>query len=120
MTEPRLKIVEQDGLTRVHFPGDTSLDANTVAGFSKELYALVESPERKCVLVDLKEVRYMSSPALGMLLTVRNKARRANVRLSLTNLNETLRRVFELTNLDGMFEVFDNADEAAAHLRGQG
>ena len=75
MTEPRLKIVEQDGLTRVHFPGDTSLDANTVAGLSKELYALVASPERKCVLVDLKEVRYMSSQALAMAKATNMKTR---------------------------------------------
>lgn len=120
MAEPCLKIVEEDGVTRVQFPADTSLDANTVAGFSKELYALVETPGKKCVLVDLKEVRYMSSPALGMLLTVRNKARRSNVRLAVANLNETLRRVFELTNLEGLFEMFDNEEEAAAHLRGAG
>ena len=67
--------------------------------------------ERKFV-VNFSDTSYIDSSGLGVLVSLSKKIREQEGVLRLSNLNEDLRTLFELTKLDTLFEIADSREEA--------
>lgn len=117
MSEPQLRVDESAGVTRVGFPAGAMLDSVTIQKIGRQLYDVVEKSGRRVVL-DFEGVRFMSSQALGVLLTMRQKADKAGTVVVLAGIRDKLYRVFQITNLHTMFKFFDDVAQAGAHLSG--
>lgn len=57
------------------------------------------------IQVDLSQVAYLDSSALGMLLVLRDKAKQANRAVSLTRCSDTVRQVLEIANFNKLFPI---------------
>jgi len=78
MTQPSgLKVMQQGGVTLVAFGDASILDMFTIQKIGRELYDLLENQGHKRVVLDFGDVRFLSSQALGVLLTLRKKADKA-------------------------------------------
>jgi len=55
--------------------------------------------------VDLSDVNYLDSSALGMLLLLREKAEPSNVKLSLVNSRGAVRQILEVANFHKLFTL---------------
>lgn len=111
-----LKVEELDGVTRVGFRDASILDVLTIQKIGRELYMLVEEQNRKRVVLDFADVRFLSSQALGVLVTLRRKADKASATVYLAAVRPELKKVFEITNLHKMFKFFPSGDDAVAAL----
>ncbi len=116
MPEAGLSISQTGATCVVRFLEASMLDAETVQRISKELYAVLEKPGVKLVLLAFQEVRFLSSQALGVLLNLQRRAKAVGARIALAGLRPELVRVFRLTKLDELFELFDNEEEALKHF----
>ena len=67
--------------------------------------------ERKFV-VNFSDTSYIDSSGLGVLVSLSKKIREQEGVLRLSNLNEDLRTLFELTKLDTLFEIASSREEA--------
>ena len=65
----------------------------------------------KRVLIDCQKVEFMDSSGLGSLVMSLKTVREAGSELSLCSLNDQLRLLLELTNMDDVFEVFASPEE---------
>lgn len=65
----------------------------------------------KVLLVDLKDVTFMDSSGLGVLVLAFKNLRAANAKLVVCSINEQVRILFELTGMDKVFEIFANQQE---------
>jgi anti-anti-sigma factor len=111
-----LKITESEGVTLVAFRDASILDAITTQRVGRELYGLVESGNHPKLVLDFANVRFLSSQTLGVLLTLRRKADKGDVKIVLACIRPELHRVFEITNLDKLFRFFDTTEDAVANL----
>ncbi len=68
------------------------------------------------VVVDLSEVRYVQSPALGILLKMSRSMSRLGGGLALACADSNLTRLCHVTGLDLGFNMFDDVDSAVAFL----
>jgi anti-sigma B factor antagonist len=106
-------IADRDGGVVVSLTGELDLyNADEVRG------ALLDAcgQEPGLLVVDLEEVRFIDSTALGVLIEARSKlADRSGFRLASPGL-ET-RRALEVSGLDRHFLVFDTVTEALAAAR---
>jgi|SRR5690348_7453153 len=99
-----------------------SVEGQLVAGNRQQLreavVAEIDRGERSFV-IDFAEAGYVDSAGLGALVSLSKKIREASGSLRLTNLNEDLRTLFELTRLDTLFALDDKdqPDGTAADLR---
>jgi anti-sigma B factor antagonist len=59
----------------------------------------------RAFIIDFADTGYVDSAGLGALVSLSKKIREANGTLRLTNLNEDLRTLFELTRLDTLFAL---------------
>jgi anti-sigma B factor antagonist len=116
--QPRLKTTESEGVTIVSFQDASILDTGTIQRVARELYETVENAPSRKVVLDFANVRFISSQTLGVLLTLRRKADKADVKVALSCIRPELVRVFEITNLDKLFGFFDSTQGAVADLNG--
>ena len=76
------------------------------------MFGLVEEDGRKKVVLDFANVEYLSSAALGKLITMDKKTKGAKGKLRLCNIRPDIYEVFTITRLDKEFDI--KADEAEA------
>ncbi|MEP0846813.1 MAG: STAS domain-containing protein [Phycisphaerae bacterium] len=111
-----LRLSESDGVTIVSFKDASILDALSIQRIGQQLYQVVDAPNRSKVVLDFSAVRFLSSQALGVLLTLRRKADKAGVKIALCAIRPELFRVFTITNLNQFFAFFDTTQDAVAGL----
>lgn len=63
------------------------------------------------VLIDLKDVKFIDSSGLGVLVSVMKTVRTSGGKLFVCSLNEQVKMLFELTKMDRVFEKFADQDE---------
>lgn len=66
------------------------------------------------VILDLAGVEYMDSSGIASLVKLHSQAKAAGAALSLVAVHRNVQSILQITHLDGMFKVFDTAEEAIA------
>jgi len=89
--------------------------ANSVA-FQKHLESALEQQPHQSLLVDLSHVESLDSAGLMALISARALAQRSNVDFHLCGVSPTLRIIFEVTQLDRVFQIHPNRAAAEALL----
>jgi anti-sigma B factor antagonist len=77
----------------------------------------VQAAESRHVVVDLSGVGFIDSTALGVLVGAQ-RALDPGVRLAIACSEENVLRIFELTGLDGMFEIVPTLQDALGFVQG--
>lgn len=92
-----------------------NLNAANASEFGRELTEVINSDKEAVVLVDMEEVESLDSAGLMVLVSALSLSQRQNQRFSLCRISDSVRIVFELTQLDRVFEIFESftAFEAA-------
>ena len=70
------------------------------------------SAENVNVVVDMKEVNWMNSSGLGMLISALTSLRSSGGDMRLANMSDRIRRPMQITKLDKVFQDFDSVEEA--------
>lgn len=72
--------------------------------------------DQKSLIINLENVIFMDSSGLQVLLRLREKLDGQGRSVLLVNPQPQVRRLFQLTGFDKLFQIFEDNDEAAAHL----
>lgn len=95
-----------------------------VTGFAEnklmQAYTSMSGHEVRVILLNFKEMTYMNSSGIGMLITLLIRANRLEQTLVGVGLNEHLQRIFELTRLRDAIHLYDTEEEALASITGAG
>jgi anti-sigma B factor antagonist len=70
----------------------------------------------KAVIVDLTEVAFLDSTGLGALVAARTRANDAGSRLLIVCDRERIVKLFRITGLDSVFEIYPSRDAAVQSL----
>lgn len=73
-------------------------------------------PDSRAVVVDLTEVGFLDSTGLGALVAARTSATDADIRLPIVSDRDRILKLFRITGLDGVFEIYSSVDAAVAAL----
>lgn len=71
----------------------------------------------KNCIIDLNEVRYISSSGIGVLITVLTKMRNAGGEVYLVSPSEHVKKLLIITKLNNIFNVFDTLDEVLDQVK---
>ena len=83
----------------------------TAPGLRERLHGLLAEETQKLV-VDLDDVGFLDSTALGVLVGALKRARGEGGDVRIVCTQPRVRKVFEITRLDSAFDLFDSVDEA--------
>ncbi|SNB46091.1 STAS domain-containing protein [Geobacter sp. DSM 9736] len=95
----------------VIFVKEERLDAHNSGELKTEMQRLF-AEGKKNVLVDLKDVRFIDSSGLGVLVSGFKNAISHQGNLKLSALQPQVKSMFELTRLHRVFEIFPSTQEA--------
>jgi len=116
MSAKRLEVTESANISVVRFNDKKIIDPETIQELGDELFDLVEKDERRKLVINFANVEFLSSAALGKLITFEKKAKRLGAQLMLTNISPEIFQVFAITNLDKLFQIKDTEADALALL----
>lgn len=102
--------------TAVLFIREDRLDANNSEELKAELRRLFESGTKDLV-IDMKEVLFIDSSGLGVMVSGYKNASILHGSLKLSNLQSQVKSMFELTRLHRVFDIFPTVDDALQSYR---
>ena len=109
-----LKVSEVGDVTMVHFADQKILDEATIQELGDELFSLVEKEGCQKVLLNFEGVEFLSSAALGKLITLDKKVKKAGGELRLSNILPDIYEVFAITKLNRLFKIDEDESDALA------
>jgi anti-sigma B factor antagonist len=102
---------ELNGKVMVVTVREERLDAHNSDELKVEMNRLFENGT-KDLLVDLKEVRFIDSSGLGVLVSGYKNAATHQGTIRLCSLQAQVKSMFELTRLHRVFDIYQTMDEA--------
>lgn len=108
----RLEVSEVGEITVVRFTDRKILDATAIEELGGELFSLVETDNRKNLLLNFTGVEFLSSAALNKLIILDKKVKTHGGRLKMCNLRPEIAEIFSITRLDKLFDIRDNEQTA--------
>lgn len=108
----RIDIEKIGDVTVARFVDKKILDENNIQVIGNQLFSLVEDDGAKRIILDFSNVEYLSSAALGKLITMEKKVKQAGGKLRLCSIRPDIYEVFAITKLNKVFEIKDDVDEA--------
>ena len=108
----RLEVEDIGDVTVVNFTDRKILDEQNIQLIGEQLFNLVDQGNRHKILLNFSNVEYLSSAALGKLITLNKKVQNVKGRLILCNIDPQIYEVFEITKLNKVFNI--HKEEQAA------
>ena len=111
-THRRIEVSKVGDVTVVKFLDKKILEEAGIQELGSELFALVELDNRKSILLNFTGVEFLSSAALGKLITLDRKVKAHKGRLKMSNIRPEIFEVFQITKLNKVFDIRKDEPEA--------
>ncbi len=112
----RLRVEQQDGVTRIEFVDRNILDEANIQQIGEEITQIIDAATQPRILISFENVDHLSSAALGTLITINNKIREKDGKLRLADIDRQIYEVFVITKLNKLFEIHETSEQAIASL----
>ena len=112
----RLLIEPRGEVTIITFVDKKILDETNIQDIGDELFELVEKHYKIKLLLNFESVEYLSSAALGKLITLNKKVKAENGKLKLCAVRPQIYDVFKITKLNKLFEIHDTEERALSRF----
>ena len=97
------------------FPGE-KVDHDNANDFESHLMPSVEEAARSggSLIIDFRNVDYMTSIGLTVLMIAAKAAEPASVKILVTGMNETMREIFHISGFKKLFVIHESLESALA------
>jgi anti-anti-sigma factor len=112
----RIEVSESSNVSVVRFKDQKIIDPETIQELGQELFDLIDQDNRSKLILNFSNVEFMSSAALGKLITFQKKVEKSGAELILSNIAPEIYQVFAITNLNKLFKIKDSEADALAVL----
>lgn len=106
----RIKSTESGGIVVVEVEGEINITT------SPELKKSFDSIRTAKVVINMQNVGYIDSSGLATLVELLKKVKQKGGNLSLSQVSEKVRSLFEITKLDRLFSIYSSNEEALKSL----
>lgn len=112
-----INIKEEASITIIELAGE--VDAQRSPEIKNKIKDLISEGKSR-IVIDLGAVKYMDSSGLGVLVSGLKATRKENGDLKLATLQTEVQNIFELTQLNKVFEIFENQTDAVKSYQSNG
>lgn len=93
-----------------------SISAANAATFRAELNVALESDAQSPLLVDMEQVEFLDSAGLMVLVNALSRTQKTNRKFGLCSVSAPIKMIFELTQLERVFEIYENSRDFEAAI----
>ena len=106
-----MEIIEEKHEAISIFKLNGRLDSNTSQGFEKKIFDAI-SDGSKNMIVDFKDLDYISSAGLRVILKATKALNREEGKIMLCSMQDYVKEVFEIAGFDSFLPIVGTMDEA--------
>lgn len=112
-----LKTRNEDNVIIIFLKG--RLDIHHSSDIENGINDLMKSNPDSHMLLNLKDVEYMSSSGLRIFVSTMRTLKESNKLLKLCNMNNSVKKIFEVVELIDMFDIYNTEEEALVSFKSQ-
>jgi anti-anti-sigma factor len=106
-------VQQVEKFTVVEFRNASLMDPIELEQIGQSLYRLVDAEDRRKIVLDFEKVQYLSSQAIGIILTMNKKLTAlSNSKLVLCGIGPRLQELLKITRLDRLLTIKPSQKEA--------
>lgn len=109
--------IEHDDKIVIFRVKNDALNSKISAKFKAELLILCQ-PDIDGMIINLTPVSNMDSSGLGGLLLAHRQLKEHHIPIALVGVNDFIKSIMEISQIDSFFELYDTEEEALEMLRG--
>ena len=109
------KTYEREGVVIIVPEGE--LDVTNSGQFKDKVINEFVSQGRSKIVIDMSNVGYMDSSALGVIISIFKNTRMNGGGMALVGLVDSVRRLFAITALDKVVPIYDSIEQAISKLK---
>ncbi len=111
-----IDVQDNDSVSVVKLVDEKVMDPERVQKLGNELLSLPDSNSDR-ILINMENVKFLSSSAINKLIVLEKRLSKSGGQIKLSNLRPEVREVFNITNLNTVFEIFEAEDEALEQFK---
>jgi anti-anti-sigma factor len=96
------------------------LDTAQINDIHQEMAKVIGEIQERNMLLDFREVKFLSSAALGMLILVNKTCKERKINLKLCNIAPDIVQVFKITGMNKVFSICKTTEDAIAAFKKEG
>ncbi|HEY7087934.1 MAG TPA: STAS domain-containing protein [Tepidisphaeraceae bacterium] len=106
-------VQQVEKFTVIEFRNPSLMDPIELEHIGQSLYRLVDAEDRRRLVLDFEKVQYLSSQAIGIILTLNKKlGALSNSKLVLCGIGPRLQELLKITRLDRLLTIKPSQKEA--------
>ncbi|MDY6935902.1 MAG: STAS domain-containing protein [Spirochaetota bacterium] len=88
------------------------LDIHLSVNVEEEINRIIDEEQNSHLLLNLSNVEYMSSSGIRILVSTMRKLQANMRKMKICNMNNDVKKIFDIVELIDIFEIFDTETEA--------
>ena len=114
--KPKISVEYAKNATIVTFTNEEILKEQDIQALQESIMSVAEQAERINMILDFCNVRFLSSAVLGLLIRVSKKIYERDGQLRLCNIDPKIYKIFKITRLTKVFDIYKNLDSATESI----
>ena len=110
--KPKICVEYAENATVVTFVDEKILEEMDVHTLQESIMSVIEEAERISLILDFRNVRFLSSAVLGLLMRISKKVYEREGQLRLCSISPKIYEVFKITRLNKIFDIYENVENA--------
>ncbi len=114
--KPKICVEYAENATVVTFVDEKILEEMDVHTLQESIMSVIEEAERINLILDFRNVRFLSSAVLGLLIRISKRIYERAGQLRLCNIDPRIHEIFKITRLTKVFDIYQDVESAAESL----
>ena len=96
----------------IRFTDEKVMEPSRIEQLGQELLSLAENKSPRNLVINFDNVSFFSSQAINKLIVLERRMKSLGGQILLSNMRPEVRDLFSYTNLDSVFEIHEEQDDA--------
>jgi anti-sigma B factor antagonist len=114
--EPKISVEYAGDATIVTLTDEKILEEQDIGALRNSVMSVVEQGQGISLILDFRNVRFLSSAVLGLLIRVSKKVYEQDGLLRLCNIEPKIHEIFRITRLTRIFDIYKDLEAAMEGL----
>jgi anti-sigma B factor antagonist len=114
--KPKISVEYGENATIVTLADERILEEEDIRALQESIMSVIEQAGRMNLILDFRNVRFLSSAVLGLLIRMSKRIYECDGQLRLCNIDPKIHEIFKITRLTKIFDIHRDLESAVEGL----
>jgi anti-sigma B factor antagonist len=114
--KPKITVEYSENATIVRLAEERILEEEEIRALQEAIISIIDESGRLNLILDFRNVRFLSSAVLGLLIRISKRIYESDGQLKLCNIDRKIHEVFKITRLTKIFDIQRDLESAIESL----